>query len=108
MPATTANSRAASPAEGAAEPLLWAPPFVGYCPILLRSWWPAAPPAKLDSSLWEVSGSTSFGGVWLVEAGVGLVVGVVEVVEVAEVAEVCIVGAGVEVVTRVVAAGVVG
>lgn len=78
---------------------------MGYCPILLRSWWPAAPPAKLDSSLWEVSGSTSFGGVWLVEAGVGLVV---EVVEVAEVAEVRIVGAGVEVVTRVVAAGVVG
>lgn len=41
-------------------------------------------------------------------AGVGLVVEVVEVVEVAEVAEVRIVGAGVEVVTRVVAAGVVG
>ena len=47
---------------------------MGYCPIFLRSWWPLAPPAEVDTSSWEVSGSTSFGEVWLVGAGVGLVV----------------------------------
>lgn len=50
VPAATVNRRTTNPAKGAAEPLLWAPPFVGYCPILLRSWWPAAPPAKLAPS----------------------------------------------------------
>lgn len=96
VPAATANTRAANPAKGAAEPLLGVQVFVGYCSLLLRSWWPAAPPAKLDSSFQEVLGSTSFGGVWLAEAGVDLVV------------EMGVVGAGVEVVTWVVGARVVG
>lgn len=42
--------------------------------MLLRSWWPAAPPATLDSSLCAVLGSTAFGVVWLAEAGLDLVV----------------------------------
>lgn len=57
-PAATANRRAANPAVGATPPLLWGcwgPPFAGYCPELLRSWWPAAPPVNLGSSSWEAS-----------------------------------------------------
>lgn len=50
VPAAKANTRAANPAEEVEEPLLWAPPPVGCCPIFLRSWWPEAPPAKPDSS----------------------------------------------------------
>lgn len=96
VPAATANRRAANTAEGTAEPLLWGPPCAGYCPILLRSWWPAALPATLESSSWEISGSASCGGVRLVGAGGGFKV------------EVRVVGGGVEVVTEVVGARVVG
>lgn len=79
----------------------WVPPLAGYCSMLLRSWWPAAPPANLLSSLLNVASSASVRGVWLVVgAGVGLV------------AEVRAVEAGVEgaelVLARVVGAAVVG
>lgn len=70
---------------------------------MLRSWWPAAPPAELDPSLCAVLGSTALGGVvWLAEAGLDLVVEPVETVETG------LVGAlGAEAVPGVVVAGAV-
>lgn len=94
--AATANRKAVNPVKGVAEALPWATSLVGIPAIFLRSWWPVAPPAKLDSSFPEVSGCTSWGEVWLVGAEVALVV------------ETRVVGAGVEVVTEVVGARVVG
>lgn len=48
-PATTVNRIADNQEPRASEPPLagiWAPPFSENFPILLRSWWPVAPPFK--------------------------------------------------------------
>lgn len=94
-PATTVNRRAGNPDPRNTGPSL-APPFGEFFSILLRSWWPAAPPVKRDSSSCAVPCSTSWGEVWLAGAEVGLVV------------EVVVVGAPVEVVLEEVWAGVEG
>lgn len=104
-PATTVNRIADNQDPRASEPPLdgiWAPPFSGNFPILLRSWWPVAPPLKCDPSSCMTSCSVSWvEEVWLAWTVVGLMV------------VVAVVGAVVEVVleefwARVDGAGVVG